>query len=146
MRRIALFVLAACSQPSQAPSPLPLSVIPDAKLAPLSRCGDGPCEPSRPPVMAAVDTRTSVQIAAAAWGSYAVVLYPGSTYWDFTGVSFAGSALLTSGALTFGGGITTGSAYSAGAWTDGINLTPGNLDTNHGLQNVRSGARFTNGT
>lgn len=37
---------------------------------------------------------------------------------------------------------TTGTAYSAGVFTDGIALTSANLDTHHGLMDVRTGARF----
>jgi len=49
--------------------------------------------------------------------------------------------------LTLTGGLTingsgTGSKYAAGVWTDGIPITPLNLDTSNGLQNPRTGCRF----
>lgn len=37
---------------------------------------------------------------------------------------------------------TTGTSYASGVWTDGITLTPANLDTNAGLQNPRTGSKF----
>ena len=49
---------------------------------------------------------------------------------------------LTVATLKFPGNATIGSAYSATAFTDNIALTPANLDTHHGLMDVRTGARF----
>ncbi len=39
-------------------------------------------------------------------------------------------------------GITTGTSYAAGVWTDGIALTAANLDLHNGLQNPRTGSRY----
>jgi len=39
-------------------------------------------------------------------------------------------------------GATTGTAYSAGVFTDGVAITPANLDTYNGLFNPRTGARY----
>lgn len=83
------------------------------------------------------------------WGSYSLDLCPtggNSTFVNNSGSTFTLKALLTNGALTIGASQTTGTSYSAGTWTDGIALTPANLDTHNGLQNPRMGARFTNGT
>lgn len=44
--------------------------------------------------------------------------------------------------LTLPSNVTTGTAYNAGVFTGGIALTSANLDTNHGLQDPRTGARF----
>ena len=50
--------------------------------------------------------------------------------------------LLLTGGLQLNGG-TSGSSYSAGAWTDGRALNVTNLDLYTGLQNPITGARFT---
>jgi hypothetical protein len=39
-------------------------------------------------------------------------------------------------------GASTGTSYAAGVWTDGIALTPANLDAHGTLQNPRTGCRF----
>lgn len=38
--------------------------------------------------------------------------------------------------------LTTGTSYAAGVWTDGIALTPANIDANGGLQNPKTGSRY----
>lgn len=42
-------------------------------------------------------------------------------------------------------GLLSGSSYAAGVWTDGIALTSANLDAHNGLQNPRTGSRYSNG-
>lgn len=78
------------------------------------------------------------------WGSYGATVNAGGTYFNNGAGTFAANALLTSGAVKLGAA-TTGTSYSAGVWLDGVNLTAANLDANNGLQNPRSGAKFTNG-
>jgi hypothetical protein len=74
------------------------------------------------------------------WGPGSMVVNTASTCWAPGGLTFA-QALLNSGGL-FLGAATTGTSYAAGVWTDGVSLTPANLDTHGGLQNPRTGARY----
>jgi hypothetical protein len=74
------------------------------------------------------------------WGPGSMIVQTASTCWAPGGLTFA-QALLNSGGL-FLGAATTGTSYTAGVWTDGITLTPANLDTHGGLQNPRTGARY----
>ena len=76
------------------------------------------------------------------WGAASLVLLPGAVYFNQSGTTFAASLLLN-GALKLGAA-TTGSKYAAGVWTDGITITAANLDTNNGLQDPATGARFCN--
>jgi len=82
--------------------------------------------------------------ATTLWGSIAVTVDPSSAYWNASGTTWA-LTLLTSGALKLGAN-TTGSFFTPGTglWTSAINITAANLDTNNGLQNPQTGARFCN--
>jgi hypothetical protein len=83
-------------------------------------------------------------VSTAVWGTTAITVNPGSAYFNNSGTTFALS-LLTTGALKLGTS-TTGSFFTPGTglWTSAINITPANLDTNNGLQNPQTGARFCN--
>lgn len=84
----------------------------------------------------------SVRQNGIVWGSLGITVFPAATYWNANGGAWA-STLLTSGALKLGTA-TTGSKYAAGTFTDGINISPSNLDANGPLQNPATGARFSN--
>jgi hypothetical protein len=86
----------------------------------------------------------TVDATAIFFGSYNVTVDPGATYWNNTGSTFALKALLTTGTLKLGTA-TTGSSYNPGTgiWTSAVSITPANIDTNSGLQDPISGARFT---
>jgi hypothetical protein len=86
----------------------------------------------------------SVYATSFVWGSYALAVFPGAAYINSTGSTFALKAALTSGAITWSGTLATGTSYAAGVWTDGVNLTPANLDAHGGLQNPPTGARICN--
>lgn len=94
----------------------------------------------------------SVQILTQMYGTYQVNLYPMASWQNLTGDyvhGFVNNALLTNGALAFGTTTTTGSAYvGAGTNTDGITITPANIDTGAagggGLFDPLTGARFAN--
>ena len=84
-------------------------------------------------------------VTPAIWGSYSMTLIGPAVVYAETGVPFA-TGLVTTGAFKFGTK-TTGSAYvGAGVMTDGINLTPANMDAGAaggaGLQDPLTGARF----
>ena len=91
-----------------------------------------------------VAEQSSVRQLATLFGSFALTVTSGATWLNQTGSTYA-LTLLTSGALKLGGA-TTGTSYAGGVWTDGVTITTAHLDANNGLQNPRSGARFTNGT
>jgi hypothetical protein len=80
------------------------------------------------------------------WGSYSVNLLPGGRYVNGTGSTFVLKALLTSGALTMGGG-GTGTSYTAGTglWASAIALTPAAIDGAPGsaLVDPLTGAGFS---
>jgi hypothetical protein len=86
----------------------------------------------------------ATRVSTALWGSVAVTINPSSAYWNGSGTTFA-ATLLTNGALKLGAN-TTGSFFTPGTglWTSAVNITPANLDTNNGLQNPQTGARFCN--
>jgi hypothetical protein len=79
--------------------------------------------------------------ATQVWGAGTVTVWPGSTWYNGTGNTFASS--LTTGALAFLGG-SVGTAVVGGQAINGIALTAANLDTYGTLQDLRSGAAFTN--
>lgn len=66
---------------------------------------------------------------------------PMSAVTNATGGTWANGLTLSGGLTIEGAG--TGTKYAAGVWTDGINVTAANLDTNNGLQNPRTGSRFS---
>lgn len=73
---------------------------------------------------------------------------PGTMNLESPGSSISNeSGTLWANILMMGGysidGVTTATSYSAGVWTDGRAITPANLDTYNGLQNPRTGARFS---
>ena len=53
------------------------------------------------------------------------------------------AACLNVTTLHFPSSATVGTSYASGVWTDGRALTPANLDTYHGLQDPKTGARFS---
>jgi hypothetical protein len=76
------------------------------------------------------------------WGAAGITLNPGGVLYVSSGTFVA--ALLNTGTLQIGAS-TTGSAYNnptAGSWTNSITLTPANMDTNSGLQDPATGARY----
>jgi hypothetical protein len=77
---------------------------------------------------------------AIVWGFGSFNIYAESAYVNLSGSSFVASHLCT-GSLSLGGALT-GTAYSTGTWTDGIAITPANLDAHGGLQNPKTGARY----
>jgi hypothetical protein len=77
-----------------------------------------------------------------AWGSFSVVLYPGSVFYRVGGTSWA-TTLKTTGSLGFGSN-SSGSYFSGSTWTSGITISAANIDTNDGLQNPQTGAKFSN--
>lgn len=79
-------------------------------------------------------------VSTSLWGTASISVGASSAYCNSSGTTFAAS-LLTTGALKLGTS-TTGTKYAAGVWTDGIAISAANLDTNGGLQNPRTGARF----
>jgi hypothetical protein len=85
----------------------------------------------------------SIENAGIIWGGGAITIEPGSTFWNVTGSTFA-STLFT-GTLMLGSN-TTGSSFNTtnGLFASGIPITPANLDTNGGLQDPSTGARFAN--
>jgi hypothetical protein len=79
------------------------------------------------------------------WGSYAV--QNNGSWLNATGSTFVLKALLTNGAITFGSAVTTGSSYTgSGVYTDGVPLTPANIDAGGaggvGLTDMLTGYRF----
>jgi hypothetical protein len=91
-----------------------------------------------------LNIESSIYAQSFVWGSYALSVFPESAYINSTGSTFVLKATLTSGAITWSGTMTTGTSYAGGVWTDGVNLTPANLDANSGLQNPKTGARICN--
>ena len=86
-------------------------------------------------------TSTLTTNSAWLWGPGSINLEgPNSAAQNVSGTTWANS--LTLGTLYIDG-VTTGSKYSAGTWTDGITVTSANLDTNNGLQNPRTGSRYS---
>lgn len=77
-------------------------------------------------------------VAGPFWGAGNYTGGPGSTL-EISGAAV--SNLLLAGTLKFGAN-TTGTSYAAGAFTDGVNITPANIDSNVGLQDPRTGARI----
>jgi hypothetical protein len=83
----------------------------------------------------------SMQFNSSFWGTGGGINVEPQSACFLTAGSWVGVVTAT-GALTLGGA-TTGSAYAAAAFTDGITINPTNLDANNGgLQNPRTGARF----
>jgi hypothetical protein len=79
------------------------------------------------------------------YGTAGTTLFPGGVFYNATLSSWATVYLLT-GTNQFGNA-TTGSAFSVGTglWTSGIAITAANIDSNVGLQDPPTGARFCNG-
>ena len=76
------------------------------------------------------------------WGTGTLECEADGTCWKTTVATWAASIFC---GLSLNGA-AVGTSYAAGVWTDGVALTPANLDANNGaLQNPRSGARFTTG-
>lgn len=88
--------------------------------------------------------------AGALWGSVSINNGPGGVVMNQNGPATTWvQTLLTSGTLQFGSSVGTGSAYvGAGVFTDGISLTPANIDAGGaggpGLVDLKTGARFCN--
>ena len=82
-----------------------------------------------------------VSSSAQLWGAATMNLEgPESAVQNGTGGTWA--SCLTIGTLTLEGS-TTGTEYAAGVWTDGRTINSANLDTYVGLQNPRTGSRFS---
>lgn len=90
-----------------------------------------------------LDDVQSITPTAFLWGisgaSYSVA--DQCSFVNVSGTTWANSVLLNGGLLLDSN--TTGTKYSAGVWTDGINITQANLDTNDGLQNPKTGSRYS---
>jgi hypothetical protein len=79
--------------------------------------------------------------AGIVWGTPSINLEgPGSAVQNATGGTWAAALFATALSIE---GIATGTSYAAGVWTDGITVTSANLDTNLGLQNPRTGSRYS---
>ena len=77
------------------------------------------------------------------WGSGSVNLEgPNSAVQLEVGLGQSWTGSLTVNSLSIEG-IGTGSSYASGTWTDGVSITPGNLDAHNGLQNPRTGNRYS---
>jgi hypothetical protein len=72
------------------------------------------------------------------WGSGEITV--GGTLWAELGTPWADSVFVPT---IFLQGLAVGSSFNttSNTWTSGIAVTPANIDANHGLQDVRSGAR-----
>jgi hypothetical protein len=82
-------------------------------------------------------TSTATQL----WGPGSMNLEsPESAIENESGTTWAN--ILTMGAITIDGA-TTGTMYDAGVFTDGVSITPAMLDLHNGLQNPRTGSRFS---
>ena len=64
---------------------------------------------------------------------------PNGSIFNETGDTWANS--LTVGTLQIDGEVTA-TSYSAGTWTDGVDLTTANLDSDGGLQRPTTGSRY----
>lgn len=76
----------------------------------------------------------------ALWGPCTVDAVSRGTIWNRSGTTFANILKVNSLLLD---GVGTGTKYAAGVWTDGIALTVANLDASTGLQNPRTGSRYS---
>lgn len=77
------------------------------------------------------------------WGPGSVNLEgPNSAMQLAVGLGNTWTGSLTVASLSIEG-VGTGTSYAAGTWTDGITLTPGHLDSDNGLQNPRTGNRYS---
>lgn len=74
------------------------------------------------------------------WGNGSIQLNVGGIFARYVGGTWASLLLISN--LRLPSSSTTGTAYAAGSWLDGISLSAANLDTYHGLQDPRTGARF----
>lgn len=86
---------------------------------------------------------TTATLLAVLWGPGGVTLDPGTVFWNGSGSSYT-TTLLLKGTLAFGA-TTTGTFFtpSTGVWSTPIPITAANIDTNNGLQNAQTGAKFT---
>jgi hypothetical protein len=84
-----------------------------------------------------------LRMTVALWGPGSLALYPHAVLYNNTGTTWA-ATLLISGALYFGGTLTTGSYYTAatGLWVGAVALSAANFDTHNGLNDPQTGARF----
>jgi hypothetical protein len=91
-----------------------------------------------------IESQSWIQANGNVWGAATLTINPAGTYYNTTGTTFALS-LLISGALKFGTA-TTGTFFTPGTglWATPTNITQANIDTNNGLQNAQTGARFCN--
>jgi hypothetical protein len=74
------------------------------------------------------------------WGPGGMDVDGGGALINESGTTWA-ACMTLSGSLTIGG-ITTGTKYAAGVWTDGVTISAANLDTFGGLINPQTTSRY----
>jgi hypothetical protein len=80
----------------------------------------------------------------AVWGAGSLFAYEGSVVNNRTAQTWA-NTVLVAGLKLNSASATTGAAYDGGGgWSSGISLTSANIDSNNGLQDPNTGARFCN--
>ena len=79
--------------------------------------------------------------SAALWGTGHTSLFNGAVLAIGSSDTFATQLILTGG--SFLDGASTGTSYAAGVWTDGVALTAANMDADNGLQNPRTGSKYS---
>jgi hypothetical protein len=82
------------------------------------------------------------RVSGTLWGAGGVSVDAMAAYENGSGTTFALSLLCTGG-NSFGSSLT-GTKYVGGTFTDGVALTPANMDAFNGLQDPLTGARFCN--
>lgn len=90
-----------------------------------------------------IEIRQNVYAATGVlWGQGSLSLQSAATVVRRTPTTSWATCLLLTGTLHFPSNATTGTSYAAGVFTDGRPLNVTNLDTFHGLQDPKTGARF----